>query len=127
MKRIEPSTLARCHGAFNVVGGLWPLLHLPSFEAVFGPKTDKWLVRTVAGLLVANGVAQLQAAGTKGRRKAGSLDQARRVGIGTAITLAAIDLIYVPKGRISKMYLADAAAEIAWLIAWRSRKRDLLS
>jgi hypothetical protein len=29
-----------------------------------------------------------------------------------------IDLIYVPKGRISKMYLADAAIEIGLIVAW---------
>lgn len=40
--------LARLHGIFNVLNGLWPLLHMHSFEAVFGLKTDKWLVRTVA-------------------------------------------------------------------------------
>jgi hypothetical protein len=52
-------TLARLQGAANLVGGLWPLLHLKSFEAVFGPKTDRWLVKTVSGLLVVNGVTQL--------------------------------------------------------------------
>jgi hypothetical protein len=32
--------VARAHGVMNVVGGVWPLLHLHSFEAVFGPKID---------------------------------------------------------------------------------------
>jgi hypothetical protein len=32
--------------------------------------------------------------------------------------LAAIDLVYVPSGRISKMYLLDAALEVAWIMAW---------
>ena len=39
--------------------------------------------------------------------------QARRLGVGTAAVLAAIDLVYVPAGRISKMYLLDAAVEVA--------------
>ena len=106
-------TLSRLHGGFNVLSGLWPLLHMQSFEAAFGPKTDKWLVRTVAGLLVSNGVAQLTANDT-----ADSLAQAKRVGLGTAATLGAIDVTYAPRGRISKMYLLDALAEAAWILAW---------
>jgi hypothetical protein len=50
--------LARLHGGANALGGLWPLVHLSSFEAVLGPKTDRWLVKTVCGLLIANGLTQ---------------------------------------------------------------------
>jgi hypothetical protein len=32
--------------------------------------------------------------------------------------LATIDLVHVPAGRISKMYLVDAAIEVGWIIAW---------
>ena len=120
MRRV---TLSRLHGGFNVLSGLWPLVHMKSFEAVFGPKTDKWLVRTVAGLLVSNGVAQLAAKDT-----AGSLAQAKRIGLGTAATLGAIDVSYAPRGRISRMYLLDALAEAAWLLAWllaRPRRSSL--
>jgi hypothetical protein len=105
--------LARLHGVANALGGLWPLVHLSSFEAVFGPKTDRWLVKTVSGLLIANGFTQLTA-----KRTPESLSQARRLGLGTAATLAAIDLVYAPTGRISKMYLLDAAMEIGWILAW---------
>ena len=105
--------LARAHGAMNVVGGVWPLLHTASFEAVFGPKTDRWLVKTVAGLLIVNGLAQLGTTPT-----ADGMRQARRLGVGTAAVLAAIDLVYVQAGRISKMYLLDAAVEVAWIMAW---------
>jgi hypothetical protein len=106
-------TLARAQGAANLIGGLWPLLHLKSFEAVFGPKTDRWLVKTVSGLLVVNGVTQLATTSA-----AKSIAQARRLGIGTAAVLATIDLIYAPMGRISKMYLADAVVEVGWIVAW---------
>jgi hypothetical protein len=105
--------LARLHGGANLLGGLWPLLHLRSFEAVFGPKVDRWLVKTVSGLLVVNGLTQL----LSGRSRDGLL-QARRVGTGTASVLAAIDLMYVPARRISPMYLADAAVEIGWIVLW---------
>jgi hypothetical protein len=105
--------LARAHGVLNVVGGVWPLVHISSFEAVFGPKTDRWLVKTVAGLLIVNGLAQLATSPS-----AEGMRQARRLGVGTAAVLAAIDLVYVPAGRISKMYLLDAALEVAWIMAW---------
>jgi hypothetical protein len=105
--------LARAHGVANLAGGLWPLLHIRSFEMVFGPKTDRWLVKTVAGLLIVNGITQLATSSS-----AGSMRQARRLGVGTAAVLAAVDLIYVPAGRISKTYLVDAAVEVAWIMAW---------
>ncbi|WP_189241574.1 hypothetical protein [Planobispora rosea] len=107
---------ARAHGAFNVASGVWPLMHLPSFEKVFGPKEDDWLVRTVAGLLLGVGWTQLRAGSTpEGMRNA------RRIGVATAATLLAIDLVYVPRGRIRATYLLDAAAEIAWLAVWLRR------
>lgn len=109
--------LARAQGAFNMLTGLWPLVHMPSFEAVFGPKTDRWLVRTVGGLLLANGVAQLCAC--KGGE---NVEHARRVGMGTAATLAAVDLVYVGNGTLSKMYLLDAAAELLWITLWRRNR-----
>lgn len=105
--------LARIQGVANLLGGVWPLLDMRSFEKVFGPKTDRWLVRTVAGLLVVIGLTQFAAASASG-----GLRHARRVGVGTAAVLAAIDVIYAPAGRISKMYLLDAAVEVAWIIAW---------
>jgi hypothetical protein len=39
----DSKAVARLYGLFNVAGGLWPLVHLPSFEAVSGPGTDRWL------------------------------------------------------------------------------------
>lgn len=105
--------LGRAHGVANVVGALWPLLHISSFEMVFGPKTDRWLVKTVAGLLMVNGLTQLTTSST-----ADGVRQARRLGVGTAAVLAAIDLVYVAAQRISKMYLVDAAVEVGWILAW---------
>ena len=76
---------------------------------VLGPKTDRWLVKTVAGLLIVNGITQLTTSSTA---------IGRRLGVGTAAVLAAIDLVYVPARRISKMYLVDAAIEVGWIMAW---------
>ena len=113
---MDQARLARAHGVFNVVSGLWPLLNMRSFERVTGPKVDHWLVQTVGGLLVGNGVVQLTAASPEGLRLA------RVLGQYTAGVLAAIDLVNAPRGRISKVYLIDAAAELAWVVLWSTAR-----
>lgn len=113
------SSVATAQGVANLVGGLWPLVHVRSFEAVLGPKADRWLVKTVSGLLVVNGLTQLSS-----RRSVEAAAVARRLGIGTAVVLAAIDLAYVPMRRISPMYLLDAVAELGWIVAWSKADRS---
>lgn len=114
---VAPTVLARAHGAFNVVGGGWPLLHMRSFEAVFGPKADRWLTYTVGGLMVSIGYSQWRA-GTPA-----DWPHSRRLGIATAATLLAIDVRYAP-GRIRWTYLLDAAAEAALIGAWAAASRS---
>lgn len=111
--------VARAQGAFNVVSGLWPILAMRSFEAVYGPKADKWLEYTVAGLLTTVGAAQLSG------RSPGHVRVARILGVGTAATLLTIDVVYVPRRRISRMYLQDALCEAGWVAAWAwATRRD---
>ncbi|MFE6992461.1 hypothetical protein [Streptomyces pharetrae] len=111
--------VALAHGAFNIVGGLWPLVHLRSFEWVFGPKSDEWLQMTTGGLLVSSGLAQLAAAPAPQGPA-----QARRIGLGTALTMLAVDLVYVPKRRIRPTYLLDAAMQAGWIAAWLRTARQ---
>jgi hypothetical protein len=108
----HPRALARAHGAFNIVGGAWPLLSLRSFEMVFGPKRDRWLEYTVSGLLVVNGAAQVAAA------QRDEVGTARQLGWGTAATLLAIDAVFVPRGTIRPTYLVDAVFEAGWIYLW---------
>jgi hypothetical protein len=109
----RPAPLAQ--GIFYVATGLWPIFHMRSFEAVTGAKTDRWLVRTTGGLLAAVGAALI--AGALDRR-VGSSRALRVLGIGSAVVLGAADVIYASRGRISKIYLADAAAEGAVVASW---------
>ena len=109
---VDPERLAVAHGWLNVANGLWPILSMRSFEAVFGPKVDRWLVYTVAGLMITSGYNQVQAS-------RGATSVARTIGIGAASTLLALDAIYVPKGRIRWTYLLDGVAEAGWLLLWR--------
>lgn len=115
---MHPRSLARAHGAFNILSGAWPLVHMRSFEAVSGPKADRWLARTVAGLLVGNGAVQLSAGAS-----ADALAQARRIGLGTSATLGAVDAVYGGTGRISRVYLLDGLVQLGWLTAWAATGR----
>lgn len=112
-KTADAQALAKSQGLFNLVGGLWPILSLRSFEWAFGDKTDDWLQKTSGGLFAASGLALLQTEATPSSTRA-----ARRLGMAVAATYLAIDLIYVPAGRLKKTYLLDAAMEIAWIRAW---------
>jgi hypothetical protein len=97
-------------GGYYVTTGALPFVSRRAFEAATGPKREWWLVQTVGALVTVVGGALLASAQ---RRRAGP----ELVGIaaGSAGALAAIDVVYVAKRRISPRYLADAAAQIALL------------
>ena len=67
------------------------MLHLRSFVWVTGPKTDYWLVLTVGAILFV---------------------------IGVAAVAATCDIVFVSSGVISRIYLLDAAAELALVVGW---------
>ena len=106
-------TLALSQGLFYAATGIWPLVHMRSFEAVTGPKVDRWLVRTVGALIGVAGGAMISAA-QRGR----VTPEIRALAAGSAAVLAVIDLTYVAKKRIAPVYLLDAAAELALVGAW---------
>ncbi|HYD43250.1 MAG TPA: hypothetical protein VEB43_20625 [Anaeromyxobacter sp.] len=100
-------------GAFWLASGLWPLVHYRSFEAVTGPKQDDWLVKTIGGLIAIVG-ATLTVAGLRRR----VTPEIRLLGAASAAALAAADVWFVRRGRISKVYLLDVVAEAPFLAAW---------
>jgi uncharacterized membrane protein (DUF485 family) len=105
--------LALIQGLFYLTTGVWPLFDIGSFQAVTGPKTDLWLVRTVGVLVAVVGLVLLLS--YRNRRVT---DEVIVLAVGCAIGLAAIDLIYSLSGRISAVYLADAAAEVGLAVLW---------
>src|SRR5438270_10614638 len=107
------NALAIGQGIYFAATGVWPLIDMRSFEAVTGPKVDKWLVRTVGVLVAAIGGTLISA----GARRMVTAEIAG-LAVGSAAGLAAIDIVYAAKGRISRIYLADAAAEAALIAAW---------
>jgi hypothetical protein len=93
--------------------GIWPLVHMPSFLAVTGPKDDVWLVETVGVLVVFIGVG-LGISALRGRVST----EMAVIAATTAIGLATIEIIYVARGRIAAVYLLDAVIETAILALW---------
>ena len=90
------------------VTGIWPILHLSSFEAITGPKTDDWLVHMIGLLAVAIGVV-LGVATARNRVRS---PEVVLLAATSAAAFAAIDLWYGSSGRISPVYLADAGLQI---------------
>ena len=111
--------LVALQAAYYVATGLWPLVHLPSFEVVTGPKTDDWLVHMV-GLLAAMIGAALGVAAVHDRVRAPEIVV---LAAGAALAFAGIDLWYVLNDRIAPIYLTDASIELALLIGLASTHR----
>jgi len=121
-KSSERDVATTLQGIYYVTSGLWPILHMSSFEKVTGPKRDKWLVKTVGALITAIGSTLLFSASREPRS-----ETARSLGISTALALIGIDSIYSMRGTIPKIYLMDAAVEaviVAALLSARSVSDD---
>ena len=97
-------------GVYYVTTGALPFISRRAFEAATGPKRDWWLVETVGALVTVAGGALFS--GAYSRRITPEL---LGVSAGSAASLAAIDIVYVAKGRIAPTYLVDAAAQLALL------------
>jgi hypothetical protein len=111
------TTLAAGQGLYYLLTGLWRLVHLATFEAVTGPKTDAWLVQTVGVLVTAIGATLCSAAASRI-----IADEIALLAMASAAGLAAIDVMHVISGTIGHVYLLDAAVEVAFVAAWAFAK-----
>lgn len=111
---MNPNTLLWIQGIYFGVTAIWPLLHMPSFLKVTGPKTDLWLVRVVALLLLAITAAFLLEALSETSPALPVIVLA----ISSSGFLMLADIYYVSVGRISRVYLLDALAEGLLLVGW---------
>jgi hypothetical protein len=105
--------LALGQGIYFFVTGIWPILHVRSFMRVTGPKRDIWLVKTVGAVISVIGITLL-AGGVSGQVGVPVF----LLAVLSAAALAAVDVIYVGNGTISKIYLLDAAIEVLLIAAW---------
>ncbi|RJQ65710.1 MAG: hypothetical protein C4519_27390 [Desulfobacteraceae bacterium] len=103
-------------GLYYLVMGLWPVLNIGSFEEVTGPKTDLWLVKTVGILIVVCGFVLVLSAYRRRIRL-----EVAFLGIGIALALIIIELVYVTIGTISPIYLLDAVVQALLIVGWFRR------
>lgn len=107
------STVALLQGLFWLLTGVWPLVHLPSFIWVTGPKEDVWLLYTVSVLIISIG-AVLTAAGLRKTVTA----EIKWLGVLGAAGLIGIDLRYALADVIRDVYLLDAVVEAGIILLW---------
>ncbi|MFO0845561.1 MAG: hypothetical protein U0797_24780 [Gemmataceae bacterium] len=100
-------------GGYFLMTGLWPLFAIDSFQAVTGPKTDLWLVRTVGVLIAVIGGVLLMAV----RNDRPPLE-VFILAVGAAVGLAMVDLVIVLTRTAPPIYLLDAAIEGGLLLWW---------
>jgi hypothetical protein len=100
------------HGAYFLITGVAPFVSRRAFEAVTGSKREWWLVQTVGVLTSSVGLGLLVA--TARDRVTPEL---AAVAIGSSLGLGGIDVVYVVRGRISAVYLVDAAVQAALIAA----------
>jgi hypothetical protein len=121
---------------YYLVTGVWPLLSIHTFQLVTGPKfdhlprggeADHWLVYAVGLLVTSVALALLVAAWRRSVQP-----EIAVLALGSAISLTAIDVIFVARQVIAPIYLVDAAIELPLIAGWivvliqqaRSRKAD---
>jgi hypothetical protein len=105
--------VALVQGVYYITLGIWPLLSMSSFEVVSGPKTDHWLVRTVALLISLIGLVLLLAAMNKDMGASIKL-----LAVGSAAGLAFIEIFYAMRGIIWPIYMLDAIGEVVLIVMW---------
>jgi hypothetical protein len=112
-------TLAGAQGVYFLITGLWPIFHMRSFEAVTGPKRERWLVKTVGVLAASIGAPLFR------RYRCDTVDDdAAFLAMTSAAGFAAVDLWYAgARRRISPVYLLDAVAELGLCAAWAVARR----
>src|SRR5688572_17864198 len=98
---------------YTLVTALWALIDIDSFMEITGPKTDIWLVKTVAVLLIVIGLSLIFAAYT--------FDTSWPViclGLLCATGLTIIDFYYTSNGTIRWIYAIDGVIESLFIVNW---------
>lgn len=116
--------LAMVQGILFAATGIWPFVSLQTFLQVTGPKTDVWLVKTVAALVIVTGTVLMSA----GWKKEVNLP-VFLLGFLSAAAFACIEIYYTLNAVISPVYLLDAGLELLFIVLWIGSamiKRDRL-
>lgn len=105
-------TLLLFEATVYAVTGLWPIIHYSSFEKITGPKADVWLVIVVGWFITICSAAMFSS-------YFGNISREGLViALGTPVILGTLDVYYVLKKEISKVYLIDAVLEFFFAVCW---------
>lgn len=116
---VRGASVATVQGLYFLATGVWPLVHVESFLAVTGGKTDLWLVYTVGVLVAVVGLVLLNAV-----RLRRITPDVVLLACGSAVALAGIDVVFVARQMIDPIYLADSAVEAVLLGWWAAARRQ---
>ncbi|UOU97534.1 hypothetical protein MUU74_13650 [Chryseobacterium daecheongense] len=109
----SPHLIPLIQGIYFLITGVWPLVHLKSFMEVTGPKTDIWLVQTVAVLILSFSILFFYVAFKKRIVPIYAL-----MGATSTFGLAVIELYYYLQGTLKWVYFIDSAIEMVFFIYW---------
>lgn len=107
------SRIALVQGIYYALTGVWALVDIDSFQAVTGPKTDLWLVKTFGMLVAAFGAALVLLA--MRRRVTG---EAAWLAASVAVAIAISESYFAIRGQIWAIYLVDALIEAVLVAGW---------
>jgi hypothetical protein len=105
--------LSITQGFYFLLTALWPLVDITSFMQITGPKTDIWLVNTVAVLLIPIALCFLAGAVLPAESPFVIL-----IGLTTSPGLAFIDIYYTSNDVIEWVYLIDGGLELLFFSLW---------
>jgi hypothetical protein len=106
-------TLLTIQGLYILITAIWPLIDIESFMRVTGPKTDIWLVKTVAVLLIPISVGILLPLISPTH-----FLQSFMLGLSSAVGLAAIDFYYTINNTIDDIYMWDGILQCLFAVCW---------
>jgi hypothetical protein len=100
-------------GIYILLTAVWPLIDMESFLKISGPKTDIWLVKTVAVLLIPIAILFISTIFFSSHPLPVLL-----VGIATSAGLASIELYYTANHTIKWVYAVDGILQICFFLLW---------
>lgn len=107
------SAVSYAQGIYYFLSGIWPVVHINSFMAVTGPKTDLWLVKTLGGIIAVCGIWFFIVAYYK---KIGF--RVTFLGVALASAFAFSDFYFSLTNQISIVYMIDGLAQVMLIIGW---------
>jgi hypothetical protein len=112
-RRSPASWVALVQGGYLLLTGLWPLVHIASYQLVSGPGGDPALTRAFGALTAVIGAVLLVA---RARRRLGR--EIVLLGLGSAVTFATLDLFEASGGGRVSASSSDAVLQLTLVAAW---------